>query len=357
MVKRNSWHWGWSQERLGWGCDWRVTAIVLCLLVGVSPGVLVGQTTDQTNKSNAVQDAGKLLEQSVAQAAAQAVAKQTYELKYQLEKDQKYSWDVEHTFTTKARMASTYDESSARSTSRHSWQVVSVDSLGQMTFEHRVERVKSWSKQGSNPPVEYDSTSGQKPPAGYEKIDQQMGRTIKTVTIDRQGKIINKQQAFDQTRFGMGEIAIPLPSGPIPIGYKWQVPLELTAKDEFDTVHKLAARVVYELKKVDQGRAYLGIRTEVLTPIDSEKVRSQIMQDMIRGYAIFDMNAGLFVHREITWDEKAQGFEGPESFLQYIAKLTETYVAADDDVVASAEALQPMTAVIRTRDSHPVMRK
>lgn len=310
-------------------------------------------TTPQDTKNTGSQQ----LQQSIANAAQQAVAKQTYELRYGLTKDQTYTWDVEHTFTTKTRMSSTYDESSARSTSRHSWLVVSVDSLDQMTFDHKVERVKSWSKQGEAQPIEYDSQSSTTPPPGYETIHSRMGQTIKTVTMDRQGKIINKQQAFNQTKFGMGEIAIPLPSGPIPIGFKWNVPLELTAKDEHDSLRKLTARVVYELKKVDSGKAYLAFRTEVLTPLDSEKVRSQIMQDLIRGYAIFDMNQGFFTYREVNWDEKVQGYEGPESFLHYVAKLTENYVPPEQTTLANRDSLKPMTSVIKTKDSQPVMRK
>jgi hypothetical protein len=314
-------------------------------------------SSDSKTRTDNSSSSAEQLRQSIANAAQQAVAKQTYELQYQLKSDRKYVWDVEHTFTTKTRMSSTYDESSARSTSRHSWHVVSVDSLGQMTFDHSVARVKSWSKQGENQPVEYDSQSTEKPPLGYETIHERIGRTIKTVTLDRQGKVISKRQAFDQTKFGLGEIAIPLPSGPVAIGHKWNVPIELTAKDEHDAIRKLAGRVVYELKKVDNGKAYLAFRTEILTPLDSEKVRSQIMQDMTRGYAIFDMHEGLFVYREVNWDEKVQGYEGPESFLHYVAKLTETYVPSPDAVAASPTALQPMSAVIKTKDSQPVMRK
>ncbi len=336
-------------------------AILGCALLWVNsvhqPCMLFAQTGESSTQDGQQNAASQQLQQSIANAAQQAVAKQTYELRYQLKKGQSYSWDVEHTFTTKTRMSSTYDESSARSTSRHSWHVVSVDSLEQMTFDHKIDRVKSWSKQGEAQPVEYDSQSSTTPPPGYENIHSRMGQTIKTVTMDRQGKIINKHQAFSQTKFGMGEIAIPLPSGPIPIGFKWNIPLELTAKDEHDNQRKLTARVTYELKKVDAGKAYLAFRTEILTPLDSEKVRSQIMQDLIRGYAIFDMNQGIFTYREVNWDEKAQGYEGPESFLHYVAKLTEKFVSLDQPGLASDAALKPMTSVIKTKDSQPVMRK
>jgi hypothetical protein len=135
---------------------------------------------------------------------------------------------------------------------------------------------------------------------------------------------------------GPSEITIPLPDRPVPAGTSWHVPRELTARDDDQTVMRVALRTTWQLTRVVDGMAYLTFRTEVLTPGLSATIRSQLMQNMARGYVIFDLKRGLPVCRETEWNEKVQSFAGADSFLQYTAKVTERL--KDDARLASAPA-------------------
>ena len=77
--------------------------------------------------------------------------------------------------------------------------------------------------------------------------------------------------------------------------------------------------------------AYISFKTEVLTPVESPKIRSQIMQQMTRGYLVFDIDRGYPIRKEIEWDEKVQGFEGPDSLLEYLGRMTERLIIDNKD--------------------------
>ena len=121
-------------------------------------------------------------------------------------------------------------------------------------------------------------------------------------------------------------MTVPLPKTAIPVGHKWNVPTTLQATDEDGRNQQLKARIAYELVKVKSGNAYISFRTEILTPVESEKVKSQIMQQKTKGYLVFDINRGRPIRKEIEWDETVQGYEGPDSYLQYLGRMTEKLV-------------------------------
>ena len=156
---------------------------------------------------------------------------------------------------------------------------------------------------------------------------------------------------------GVGEILVPLPEKPVAIGHQWAVPTQLQVSDENGLVQNLSARVLHELEKVVDGKAYISIRTEILTPVESDKIRSQIMQQMSSGYAVLDLNRGLIVFKELDWNEKVQGFEGNDSLLQYMAKLTEKIVDSDTPAAQKPTVSQSNQLEIKPRDGKPVMRK
>lgn len=275
----------------------------------------------------------------INKAANAAAAQQQYELKYRFTKGATLRWQVEHTATTKTHMAKDTEEMSSRSQSVRAWKVLSVDAKGNMVFEHSIESLNAWEKVGDTEPIAYNSQTDKTPPPYYESTAEKLGRPLATLTVAPTGQIVNRQSDLEAADFGMGEVLIPMPDKPIAIGHKWSVPKQFQAETEDGEVMQYAARVVYELQKVVDGQAYLTFKTEVLTPLDSEKARSQLLSKLSKGVAVFDLEKGLIIQRTIEWNEKVQGFEGDDSLLQYIAKLNEKFL--ESSAVGENTTLQP----------------
>ena len=290
--------------------------------------------------------------------------KQRYKLAYKLEKDEEIRWIVEHIVSTKFQMAGELEESSSRSETTKVWKVANVDTLGNMTFVHELEAINMWQKVGETEPVAYNSKTDKTIPDEYKSVAENVGKPLVVFSIAPNGKILDRKSNLRQDNFGAGGVTIPLPEEAIPVGFNWNVPTVLEATDDQGQNKKLKARILYELASVKGEHAYIKFRTEVLTPVTSEKIKSTIMQQMTKGYLVFDMKRGRPILKQVEWDEKAQGFEGPDSFLKYVGRMSEKL--ADDSAAGQtgSSGLAPLktdTATkpveLKTREGKPVMRK
>ncbi len=281
---------------------------------------------------------------------------QTYDLRYKLVPDTHLRWKTDHTESRKTQIARTTEESSSRSQAVNRWEILSVDTLGNMTFTYRIESCDMWQQTGDDDPITYNSETGEETPMLYETFAQGIGVVAATVTINPRGRIVNEQRRLKQVEFGIGNVCIAFPDRAIPVGHQWYVPGELSAKDEHGLHKQLDIRVHYTLTKVKKRKAYITFQTEVLTPINSAKVRSKIMQKMTRGYAVFDLDKGFVIRREVDWDETVQEFEGVGSYLKYLGKFTERWLPPESESqknkIASATLLE-----IKPIDGKPILRR
>ena len=298
-------------------------AVVLLMML---PSLLAAQSSQE--KQSAAD--------AIRNATRRQSKKQQYVLNYQIPKGAKIRWSVEHTASTRTKISSASNETSSRSNSVKVWEVKSVDSKGNMTFVHSIESVLMWQKNGDNDPIEFDSQNkSAKIPPEYESVPEKIGTPLATITINPQGQVLDRKSNLKNARFGAGDITVPFPSNPITIGHEWYVPSTLNATEKSGKRVHLKSRIHYTLSNVKGKLAFISFRTEVLSPIESEKVRSQIMQQMTEGYLVFDMNKGVPIRKEVEWDEKVHGYEGPDSFLGYNGTLSEKLLAA-------GETLQPI---------------
>ncbi len=294
----------------------------------------------------------------IQSASDHLAQKQQYLLEYKFKKDEECRWNVEHVATTETQIGGTHESTSSRSQSVKLWKISSVDSQGNITFAHTIESVSMWQQIGEGQPVAYDSTKDGTPPSEFEGVDEKIGKPIAVITISKDGKLIDRKSSLQQAHFGVGDVCVPLPDGPIAVGHRWYVPTTLTASDEEGRKQQLKARINYQLTKVKDENAYITFRTEVLTPVESEKVKSQLLQQLNNGYIVFDIQSGRHVRKEVEWNEKVQGYEGPDSFLKYTGRLTEK--SLDGQPVGQtapkvSSVAEPIK--IKTIDDGPIIRK
>ncbi len=301
----------------------------------------------------------------ISRATKNANSKQKFQLAYKMQKGQELRWTVEHVASTKTQIAGESEATSSRSQSTKLWKVSSVDSLGNMTFVHTVESVNMWQRIGESEPVTYNSLTDKEVPLEYDSVTSKIGKPLAVITVSPDGQVLDRKTSMDQPHFGVGDITTPLPKEEIAIGYRWFVPTTLTAKDEEGRNQQLKARVQFELSNVKLPNAFISFRTEILTPVQSDKIRSQIMQQLTKGYIVFDMDRGLPVQKEVEWDEKVQGYEGPDSYLNYVGKLTEKFIVGNSSAPLApvGNAVPPKSdsevskVNIQPRNGKPVMRK
>ena len=249
-----------------------------------------------------------------------------YLLRYALKQGETLRYEVTHVAKTKTRIQGAEEITHVHTISqRHLAVTDSNDS--DATFEHVVDSVEMTQQQGDKDEIRWDSASGKESPKIFGKVAEQIGEKLASIKVNHLGKELERED-FGGTKasLGMGSLTLALPEEPIKVGASWSVPREVKTRTKDDEVKTIKIREVYTLEKVKTGVATLSIRSEPLTPIDDESVKAQVVQQLSDGEIRFDMDAGYMLSKKLDWDETVVGFQGPNSLMEYRARMTEVLI-------------------------------
>lgn len=247
----------------------------------------------------------------------------TYRLAYQHQAGDLLRTKVVHLATVETKIKGVAQTTKSRTVSTRLWKIRAVDAQGNITFDHSVEQVEMWNSVDGRQEVHYDSAVDKNPPAEFATVAASVGKVLATIKIDPHGRILERNNAQAQFNPGIGEVTIPFPNVPVKAGNSWSIPDELKLPLEDGTIKKIQTRQQYKLEKVEAGVATITIETQVLTPVNDAKVRSQLVQRLQRGTIKFDVDTGRLIHKQMDIDEEVFGFSGNDSHMQYLARFTE----------------------------------
>jgi hypothetical protein len=213
----------------------------------------------------------------------------------------------------------------SRSVSTKVWKITAVDSQGNITLENSVADVDMWQNVTGKPEIKYNSVTDKNAPLGYQYVADSIGKPLATLTITPAGKLMERKGDQQQHNAGLGDLAIPLPEGPVKEGDTWATPEDIHLKIE-DVNMVIKVRQFYRLVLVQTGVATISVETQVLTPVRDPKILSQLVQRMQKGTIKFDIDAGRLLHRQMDLNESILGFSGPESQMNYLSRTTEAPV-------------------------------
>ena len=196
-----------------------------------------------------------------------------------------------------------------------------------MTFDHIVDAVEMTQQQGDSAEIRWDSESGEKPPALFKRVSEQIGSRISTITISARGKETRRENNIgSKASLGMGTLAVAFPEQPIAVGESWSIPRDVKTRTENGEIKVIKIRELYTLKKVKTGVATLSVRSQPLTPLNEESIRAQVVQQMSNGEIRFDLDNGYMLSKQLDWDETIVGFQGANSLMEYRARFSEKLV-------------------------------
>ena len=248
-----------------------------------------------------------------------------YTLRYRFKEGETVLYEVTHIAKTKTRLRGVEEVSQVHTVSEKVWNFQSPTTPDKMKFEHSVAKVELMQQTGEKPEIRWDSNSGSEAPAEFEKVAEQLGTPLSTVSIDARGQEVAREtHAGSESQLGMGGLTLSLPEEPIAIGGSWNVPKEVKVRGASGDIRAIKIREVYTLEKVETGVATLSIRSEVLTPIEEGSVKAQVVQQLSNGSIRFDIDGGRVLSKQLDWDESVVGFQGDNSLMEYRARMTET---------------------------------
>ena len=255
-------------------------------------------------------------------------------LRYSLNNGQRLNYEVTHVAKTKTRILGKEEVSQVHTISKRHWQVTETTD-DQMTFDHVVDSVEMTQRQGEQDEIRWSSESGEEPPRQFGKVAEQIGKTLSTVSINPRGQETDRQNfGASKASLGMGSLSLALPEEPVAVGASWAIPREIKTRTEDGMVKPIKIRELYQLEKVKAGVATITVKSQPITPIEAESVRAQVVQQLSNGTIKFDIDAGHMISKELNWDETVVGFQGPNSMMEYRARMSEKLI---DNIVRTAK--------------------
>lgn len=255
-------------------------------------------------------------------------------LRYTLSKGERLNYEVTHVAKTKTRIKGKEEVSQVHTVSKRYWDVTEA-SGDSMIFDHVVDSVEMMQQQGNGPEIRWSSQSGEEAPRRFAKVAERIGKKLSTVTINPRGQETGRaDDEGSKASLGMGSLSLAFPDEAVSVGDFWAIPREIKTRTDDGLVKPIKIRELYTLEKIKSGVATIAIKSEPLTPIDEESVRAQVVQQLSNGTIKFDIDAGHMISKELNWDETVVGFQGPNSMMEYRARMTEKLI---DSVVRTAQ--------------------
>lgn len=283
-----------------------------------------------------------------------------YKLRYRFTPGEVVRWKVVHLVTVETKIQGVSQTAKTRSISTKAWKILDADQSGKIRFAHVVENVDMWQNVSGRADVKYNSQTDDKAPEEYAHVAKSIGMPLATVTIDLAGRVLDRKSEGPNFNAGLGELTIPLPEGAVKIGAEWHVPDEVIVRLEDRQVKKIKTRQLFTLQSVETGVATIYVETQVLTPVDDPKVKSQLVQRLTSGTIKFDIDAGRVLSKQMDLDETVLGFNGAESSMAYRARFTEEILKEEPATAkkpgepAAESGAKP---TVKDREGKPVLRK
>jgi hypothetical protein len=266
-------------------------------------------------------------------AASSVVATEAekYSLRYKFQPGETVRWEVERRTNTRTTVSRETKTIEMVSVSVKAWHVTEVNPDGTATFRHSVDWVDMRNNVTGRDEVHYDSRTDAKPPADFEEVAKTVGVPFLTVTMDATGKVLHRtdmkshpdgapKEADAQHE---GWMTIPLPKEPVPVGYKWSLPLDMDIRLEGGAVKKIKAVQQFTLEEVKTGVATIRVSTDILTLITDPAVESQLVERDPSGRVRFDIDAGRVISQQMDSDKHVVGFRGGASSIHYVNRFSE----------------------------------
>jgi hypothetical protein len=256
-------------------------------------------------------------------AKARVVDKDKFKLRYKYDRGEVIRWKVVHLATTETKIQGNSQSARSRASSVKVWTVEDVNDNGNMTLTHSVDSVDMWQKMTDRPEIRYNSETDETAPPEYRHVAKTLSRPLTTVTIQPDGTVVDRESDSPEHKFGVGNMVMRLPEQPIAVGSTWFESSEIRVRLPDKRVKRIKTRKLYTLDKVQTGVATISVKTEVLTPVHEAQVKAGLIQQLTEGEIKFDIDAGRVLSKQLDWDETVVGFNGADSMLKYLARITE----------------------------------
>ena len=267
-----------------------------------------------------------------------SIAQEKFKLEYKLKPSEQIVSKVYHEAETETNISGTSEESRSQTTSIKVWEVKSTEKDGNITFVYSIDSVDMQQSIGEGEEIKYNSKSDKEAPKVFQRVAETVQKPLATITINRFGEVVKRDNELKSPLMGIGDLAVPLPPEPVAVGAEWQVPRDLRVRLDDGSYKVIKVRELYKLEKVSNGIATIRMESQPLTPVSDPSIEAQLIQQLSKGAIKFDLDTGRLISKKLDWSENVVGFRGAESSMRYNATWSEELLPATARTAATKPA-------------------
>lgn len=276
-------------------------------------------------------------------SAYSSVAQETYKFQYKLKPGEQIVSKIYHEAQTQTNIAGVHEDSSSQTTSIKVWDIQSA-TKDEITFIYSIDSVDMRQSIGGGEEVKYNSQTDKEAPQIFERVAETVQKPLATITINREGEVIKRDNELKSPLMGIGDLTVPLPAEPVAVGAQWHVPRDLRVRLENGSFKIIKIREMYKLEKVSTGVATIRMESQPLTPVTDPAVEAQLIQQLSKGTIKFDLDNGRLLSKKLDWSENVIGFRGADSSMRYDATWSEELLPASARTAPAKTASAPQKA-------------
>ncbi len=261
---------------------------------------------------------------------AAAAGPEKHLLRYRFTPGETLRWEVVHLTKNDTTISKTTKKAETYTKSIKVWKVTDVKPDGTAQFVCSVDRIEMRQKMTGNDEVRYNSETDKTPPQGFTNVAESIGVPLSIVTMDPTGEVIERQheRTNPSVRKGEGQLTIPLPKEPVPVGHVWSLPFESHVDLKNGLFKRVRTVQTYTLESVRTGVATIRMTTRIVTPISDPAIRSQLIHRESDSTVRFDIRAGRILSQQVDVDKQVIGFHSAASRTHYVTRFTERLLPA-----------------------------
>lgn len=267
-----------------------------------------------------------------------SIAQEKFKLEYKLKPGEQIVSKVYHEAETQTNISGSSEDSRSQTTSIKVWEVKSTAKDGNITFVYSIDSVDMQQSIGEGEEIKFNSKSDKEAPKIFQRVAETVQKPLATITINRFGEVVKRDNELKSPLMGIGDLAVPLPPEPVAVGAEWQVPRDLRVRLDDGTYKVIKVRELYKLEKVSNGIATIRMESQPLTPVSDPSIEAQLIQQLSKGSIKFDLDTGRLISKKLDWSENVVGFRGAESSMRYNATWSEELLPATARTAATKPA-------------------
>lgn len=254
---------------------------------------------------------------------------ETYQLRYVWKAGDVMNWEVTHSNRTVTKVGSVTENVDTYTHSMKSWTVEKVAEDGTATIVNSVPWVDMRERREDGTMRTFDSRKEMAPRDGFESVPETLGRELSRVEISARGEQIAREDYRATTivqQANQAYVCIQFPEEAIPAGHSWTHQYPIYVQNRTGELKRVEMIQRFTLEAVTDGIARIAYSTKILSPIQDQAIRAQLLDRLYEGTFLFDVTRGRSILLTERVDHSVFGFRGEVSSLKVSIDFMERLV-------------------------------